>query len=257
MYASKPAANSPTPSTLRAAWVCRLALPLLVALACSATVIVAEGPPGPRKPAEQGRPAFQNGGPGQGHGFAGFGGMRPGQGMEGLTDEEKQRLRAAVEKVWSTPEMIAARDKIMKANEELRSTLREALKKTDPDVVAIMEKVKVPMPWEQHRLPPPLPRPDDPDFPRQATNRLGFEMMSFAKPEQREALRHLHERVVELPEVKQAITRLQEAPKEGRGEAFKNLREVYKHECEKAIAEYRRKRATDPTKGETLAAPKS
>lgn len=250
MYVFKPVASPPLPLLFRTV---RRGSPVLLAFVCLASLaaVFAEGPPGSRKQGDQGRPPFENGG----RGFAGFGGMHPGQGMEGLSEEEKQRLRAAVEKVWSTPEMIAARDKIMRANEELRSTLREALKKSDPDVVAILEKVKVPMPW-QHRVPPPLPRPDDPDFPRQATARLGFEMMSFAKPEQREALRHLHERVVELPEVKQAITRLQEAPKEARGEAFKNLREVYKRECEKAITDYRRKHPADSAKNETLAAPR-
>ena len=253
MHAFKPVANLRIPATFAPMWLRGLVLVPALALSFGAgAALLADDSPPPRKPGDQGRPPQHEGPGGQGRGF-GFGGPLKGQGMDGLSEDEKQRLRGAIEKVWGNPEMIAAREKIMKANEELRATLREALKKTDPDVVSILEKVKSPMPWEQHRMPPPMPRTDDPEFPRLAAARLGFEMMAFARPEQREAFRHLHERVVELPEVKQAIAKIKEAPPEGRIEAFKSLRDVYKRECEKAIAEFRRKRAGE---GGNLAAPK-
>jgi len=249
-------------------WLRGLFLVPVLALAFGARVALsAEGnppppppPPAPPKPEDLNRLPWNRGGPpGQGgmpgHGFGG-GPMKGGQGMEGLTEDEKKRLRGAVEKVWGNAEVAAAREKIMKANEELRATLREALKKTDPEVVAILEKVKTsPLAWDQHRG-PPLPRPEDPDFPAQATARLGFEMMSFARPEQREAFRHLHDRVVELPAVKEAITKLKAAPHEGRIEAFKNLKDVYKRECEQAIETFRRRHAGEGAKEGNLAAPK-
>ncbi len=256
-------ANPRIPATFVPMWLRGLVLVPVLALFAGAGVVLSEEAPPPPKPQEQGKPLFPRNGPGgpggppggQGRGFGFGGGMRKDEGMDRLSEDEKKRLRSAVEKVWNNTEVAAARERIMKANEELRTTLREALQKSDPEVVPILEKVKSPMPWEQHRNPPPLPRPEDPNFPRQATARLGFELMAFAKPEQREALRHLHEQVVELPEVKQAITKIQEAPAEGRMEAFKNLRDVYKQACEKAIADYRRKRAATDSKSDNLEAP--
>lgn len=247
-------ANPRIPATFAPMWFRGFVLmPVLAVFAGAGVALSADDPPPPPppKPDEVNKLPWQRGEGGRGFGFGGGPG-RSGQGMEGLSEDEKKRLRTAVEKVWSNPEVAAARERIMKANEELRTTLREALQKSDPEVVPILEKVKSPVPWEQHRNPPPLPRPEDPNFPRLATARLGFELMAFAKPEQREALRHLHEKVVELPEVKQAITKVQEAPAEGRMEAFKALRDVYKRECERAIADYRRKRGGE---GDNLAAP--
>ena len=270
MQDSYPVAKPENPANLVSMSLrCLILVPVLALSLGICSPVSAEGPPPPPppKPEEGNRPPWQRGGPngpgGQGgmggHGF-GFGGPMNnrdrGQGMENLSETEKKRLREAVEKVWSNPEVAAAREKIMKANEELRAALREAVKKNDPEVVAIMEKVKTQFPWDQRRGPPPLPRSDDPDFPNQAIARLGLEMMTFAKPEQREAMRHLHERVLELPGVKDAVSKLRMASNEGRPEAFKALRDVYKHECEKAIEEFRRRRAAGDNGGGNLSAPK-
>lgn len=84
-----------------------------------------------------------------------------------------------------------------------------------------------------------MPRPEDPNFARQATMRLGFEMMSIGKPEQREALRHLHERLMQLPTVKEAVAKLEAAPVGERIEAFKAVRDVYQKEREREIADFR------------------
>lgn len=211
---------------------------MLTFVLCASTrlVLSADGePPKPQRPDEFHKPD---------HGPAGqrFGippGAMKDSGWDQLTDDEKKKLRSALEKVWDAPEVSAAREKIMKATEEMRSTLREALQKNDPEAAKIMEKVKMPFPMQQHRGPPPLPKPEDPNFPRLAAMRLGFEMMAFAKPEQRDAFRHLHERVIELPPVKEAIKKLEAAPVGERLDAFKSLREVYKKECEREIADYR------------------
>ncbi len=222
-------------------------------------VQAADPPPGPppARPEEHGGKGPRGPGNGGGGNRFDFGG-RKGDDMDQLSEDEKHRLRAALEKVWSRPEVSAARERVIKANEDFRSTLRDTLQKDDPDVVKILEKVKTPMPWEQHRGPPPMPRADDPNFPRLALHRLGFEMMTFARPEQRQAFRHLHERVIEMPAVKEAIQKVQSTPPEGRIEAFKTLRDVYRKECEQQIAEFRRKRAAEGRPGEVqnLAAPK-
>lgn len=168
-------------------------------------------------------------------------------GWDQLSEEEKKTLRTAIEKVWETPDVSAAREKIMKAMGEMRTTLRTALEKTDPAAARVLEKVKTPFPWPTHRGAPPMPRPEDPNFARQATMRLGFEMMSIGKPEQREALRHLHERLMQLPAVKEAVAKLEAAPAGERIEAFKALREVYQKEREREITEFRSRHRDEQT----------
>lgn len=166
--------------------------------------------------------------------------MRDG-GFDKLPEADKQRVREAMDKAWRRPEMQAAKDKFMKASEEFRNSLRETLQGIDPDVVKILDKVKPPMPWEM-RGPPPPPKPDDPDFVRRSIARLGFEFIAFGKPEQRDALRKLHERVLLLEPVKASMAKLEAAPVDGRMEALKLLREVYRKEVEREIADYRSKR---------------
>ena len=252
MQTLKPIANRWIPSMVKIMWSHGFFLVSALALSVGVhAALSADGPP-PPKPVESGKPWQRAGSGARPFGMGGAGPIPGGQGMDGLSEEEKNRLRSAVEKVWTNPEVAAAREKIMKANEELRATLREALKKSDPEVVPILEKAKTPFGWDQHRGPLHVLRPDDPDFAAQASARLGFEMMSLAKPEQRDALRHLHERVVELPSVKEAIATMKAAPVGERMEAFKKVREVYKHECETAISEFRRKHAGEQG---SLAAP--
>ena len=74
-----------------------------------------------------------------------------------------------------------------------------------------------------------------------ASARLGMEMMFMAKPEQRDAFRHLHEKIVALPVVKTAIDKIEASPVEARWDAYKALREIYKKECEREVAEFRAK----------------
>jgi hypothetical protein len=227
------------PPTLSAIMVRGFLSMLFLALCSSAIVaFAAEGEPVKPRPDEPGRP--ERGPGGKGFGMP-PGGMRD-TGWDQLTEVEKKRLREALDKVWESPEVAAAREKIMKATEEMRGTIRTALEKNDPEAAKIMAKVKTPFPWPSHRGPPPLPKPEDPNFSRLAAMRLGFEMMSMAKPEQREALRHLHERVVELPAVKEAIAKIESAPVGERLEAFKAMRDIYKKECDREIADFKARR---------------
>jgi hypothetical protein len=234
-----PVAIPRNPPTLSAIMVRGFLSMLFLALCGSSLVtLAADGDPVKPRYDEPGRP--ERGPGGKGFGMP-PGGMRD-TGWDQLTETEKKRLREALDKVWESPEVAAAREKIMKATEEMRGTLRMALEKNDPEAAKIMAKVKTPFPWPSHRGPPPLPKPEDPNFSRLAAMRLGFEMMSMAKPEQREALRHLHERVVELPAVKAAITKIESAPVGERLEAFKAMRDIYKKECEREIADFKARR---------------
>jgi hypothetical protein len=215
------------------------ATPLLLALlvlTCPSWAAAEDRPspplaPPPDGPRGDGRPSYV--GPHRGV-------LRDG-GFDHLPEADKQRVREAMDKAWKKPEMQAAKDKFMKASEEFRNSLRETLQGIDPEVVKILDKVKPPMPWEM-RGPPPPPKPEDPDFARRSVARLGFEFMAFGKPEQRDALRKLHERVLLLEPVKAAMAKLEAAPVGERMEALKTLREVYKKEVEREISEFRQKR---------------
>jgi uncharacterized protein GlcG (DUF336 family) len=65
------------------------------------------------------------------------------EGFERLPEAEKARVRAAMDKAWTSPELREARDRYMKANEEFRAAMRKALEQVDPGVVAILERWRV------------------------------------------------------------------------------------------------------------------
>jgi len=184
-----------------------------------------DGPssPPPSKPGE--RPPYREGErrgpPGMGKPQRGF------DGFEKLSEAEKQKVRAAFEKAWQRPEVIKARDEAMKANEDLRNTLHGALKEIDPEVVGILEKIKPPFPMDQRGL-PEMPKPESPEFGRMAAIRLGAEMLAVSKPERREETRRFHDRILQLPRVKEALARLEQLPPEQRMAAFQRLRDVYR-----------------------------
>jgi hypothetical protein len=163
-------------------------------------------------------------------------------GFEKLSEEERKRVRDAMDQAWQKPEMQAAKEKFMKASEEFRAALRVTLQGIDPEVVKLVEKVKPAVPWEMRSGPPAL-RPEDPEFAKQAVARLGFELAAFGGPEKRDAMRRLHEHLVELPVVKEIILKLQAAPVGQRMEIFRALRETYRKEYDHQIDEYKKRHA--------------
>ncbi|MCB1279433.1 hypothetical protein [Prosthecobacter sp.] len=204
--------------------------PLVLFFALATTAVAqSEGTqPPPPKPGEGG-PPHRDGErrgppgmmPGKGKPQRGF------DGFEKLSEAEKQKVRAAFEKAWQRPEVIESRDKAMKANEDMRNVLHAALKEIDPEVVSILEKIKPPFPVDQRGL-PEMPKPDSPDFARMAAIRLGAEMLSVSKPERREETRRFHERIMQMPRVKEEMEKLAQLPPEERMAAFGHLREVYR-----------------------------
>lgn len=159
--------------------------------------------------------------------------MMPGKGrqhfggFEKLSEEERTKVRAAFEKAWQRPEVIEAREVAMKANEEMRERLRKAVQEIDPEVAKILEKVKPPFPMDQKGL-PEMPKPDSPEFARMAGVRLGAEMMAMSRPERRDETRRFHDRILQSPRVKEALTKLEQMPPAERLEGFRRLREVYR-----------------------------
>lgn len=216
--------------------------PLALFLALATTVAAqSEGTkPTPPKPGDG--PSFREGE------HRGPSGMMPGMGkpprgfdgFEKLSEDEKKKVRSAFEKAWQRPEVIESRDKAMKANEDMRNTLHTALKEIDPEVVGILEKIKPPFPLDQRGL-PEMPKPDSPEFGRMAAIRLGAEMLSVARPERREETRYFHERLMQLPRVKEALVKLDALPPEERIEAFKKFRETYREVAGQEFSKLREK----------------
>lgn len=169
-------------------------------------------------------------------------------GFDKLPDDEKKRVREALDKVWSRPEVIEAKDKAMRANEEMRDTIRESLKKIDPEAAAILAKIEPKDHFDPREL-PKLPATDSTDFPRIMVQRLGMELMSFSRPERREETRKLHERVVAYPKVREAITRVEGTTGEERVQAVQSLRESYREAVGKEFQAARERRAKEGEAG--------
>lgn len=184
------------------------------------------GPGGPGGPGKPGEPRFPRTGstmsPMQSEGF------------ERLPEEEKKRVRAAMEKAWSLPALQQAKDRYIKANEEFRASMRQALQEVDPEVVKILEKIKPEQQMDPRSL-PKLPLPADDGFAKAAVDRLGMEVMTFVRPEHRDKIRAIHAKVMQTPEVAEAIAKLLEAPADKRVEALGKLREVYRAAMNKEV----------------------
>lgn len=174
-------------------------------------------------------------------------------GFDKLSEEDKKKVRAAFEKVWSRPEVIEARDRSMRANEELRATIRATLAKMDPEVVAILERIEPKDHFDPREL-PKLPPPESPEFPRVVVQRLGMEMVAFSRPERREETRRLHERVIAKPQVREAIARLETTRGEERIQAMQKLREVYRESVGAEYRAYKERRAAEGRSGPPPAA---
>jgi hypothetical protein len=104
----------------------------------------------------------------------------------------------------------------------------------DPEVVKILEKIKPQQPPGPRQF-PKLPAPTEEGFARAAVDRLGMELMAFARPEVREKARGIHEKIMQSPVVVEAVNRLFAAPPDKRVEALGTLREVYREAISKEL----------------------
>jgi hypothetical protein len=186
---------------------------------------------------------------GGGGGIPGFGGRPPkrNDGFDKLPEEDKKRVREALDKVWGRPEVIQAKDKAMRANEEMRDTVRESLKKIDPEAATILERMEPKDHFDPRQL-PKLPPADSAEFPEVLVRRLGMELISFSRPDRREETRKLHERVMTLPSVKAAVAEVENSQGESRSQAAQKLRNIYREEVAKEFQAARVKRADEPKK---------
>jgi hypothetical protein len=196
-------------------------------------------PPPPLEPKPSDRPP-QDGpgrrpGPPRGGGMPGTPGVYPRGDREHtdafnqLPEEERQRIRAAFEKVWNKPDVVQARDRLMKANEAYREVLHQALGEADSGVLKILEKVKVPMPGGGFPFAGRLPDPNDSEFSKKLLARLSEDLQNWARNEKRDLpVARFHERVVNAPAVRELVTQLDAAQEpQRRLEIAGRLREAY------------------------------
>ncbi len=214
-----------------------------------------ESPPPPEGSGSEGRhkgPPPPNGK--DGRRFGGFGmspfGRGPGPGHDNdfdkLSEPEKKKVRAALEAAWKTAEVDAARERVMKANDDFRNAMRVAVEKADPEAAKILEKIRPPSPWDLMKDRVRLPRPDEPHFVEAAIGRLAMELYNFSKPEHRDAARKLHERVMQQPDILAAVEKMKSASGDERMVAFKALAELYKNKVDDEVKAIRGKMASPP-----------
>jgi CRISPR/Cas system CSM-associated protein Csm2 small subunit len=196
-----------------------------------------------------------SGQPPAGRGSIFGGGMRDRQNysFDKLSDAEKTKVRAALEQAWSKPELAAARDRLMKANEEFRSTMREVIKAIDPEVVALLDKTKPDTPAIAME---PWPKPEREDFVAASLDRLRNEMKAYARPDRRDAMDALHAKLLENPELAALVIKLKAAPVAERAAAFEPVKQMYRQQARRVFESYRKDReakAKADGKGDTKA----
>jgi|GEM_PF-4399196 len=156
----------------------------------------------------------------------GEGGREYGRGRRGgrdrdpfrhLTDEQRKKVREAFEKVWASPEVIDAREKLRVANDEYRKVMQEALAKADPEVAELLEK--------NRPKPPPWPDKNDPEFAAKVIERL----LSGPGPEpiRDQRFRERLEKILDHPAVAELVAKLKQATPEQRMIIAEELRERF------------------------------
>jgi hypothetical protein len=171
--------------------------------------------------------------------------------FEKLPEAERTRVREALEKAWGNTEVQQARERMIRANEELRATIRKVLMEIDPHVADVLAKIRPPnRPGERSPFRPLDPK--SPDFIKRVTERLGMELQAFSRPENRDDTRVFHERLLKHPAVQRAIQTLEQMPVEKRMEALSKLREVYRMTGAAELKKVReRAAAKESDKGDT------
>lgn len=169
------------------------------------------------------------------------GAMRPPAGFEKLSEEERKQMRDAFEKAWKEPKVVEARDQALRANENVRRVLHETMSRNDPKVAALLDKMKPPYEIDDRGF-PILPRPDSPDFVKIAQARLGAEMMSIAKPGKQEDGHRFHDRIMQLPRMKEAMSKLETMPPADRLDALRKIRELYRKLVGEEFSRFRKLR---------------
>lgn len=69
-----------------------------------------------------------------------------------LSDEEQEKIRAAVRAVWSDPEVLTAREDVNRSTAEFQEAIRKSIEKQSPETARILKRL--------HQLVPTTPGPN-------------------------------------------------------------------------------------------------
>ena len=180
-------------------------------------------------------------------------------GFNKLSDEERTKIREALQQVWSDPEVIAARHELQQASEKYRETMRTALKDVDPEIQPILQKMMMMSPRGPGgpgdgpgNGPNDRPGgggpggrewgdPDQPGFARLVVKRVSMEIADRMEPELRGEFEEAHKQVTDTDEFKAALKTVEDTKdfRKKQDEARK-LREVYRTELEKINPKFKK-----------------
>jgi len=78
-------------------------------------------------------------------------------GPDQLTREEREHVRSVFTEVWDDPDVVAARQAVHEATRHYRETVKAAVRRTDPSVIPLMEKMhrQIRSSAMRHRRSPP------------------------------------------------------------------------------------------------------
>jgi hypothetical protein len=202
-----------------------------------------------------------------------------------MSEEDRQKVRSAFEKAWKNPAVIQARNDLMKANDQYRQAIQDAIKEADPEVAKILDRVKSEGPQGGHSRfgLGPMPDTSDPEFVHKALQRLPFELQALFqgpgpgdrgpgdrgerspgergpsdrgergpgdrgpgergdRPERHELspqTMRLHDKLMQMPEVAEAVKQLEQSEPSHRKEAWMHLRDTYQTIARVEIAKLR------------------
>lgn len=174
--------------------------------------------------------------------------------LDQLSEEDRQRIRKVMEKVWANAEVKAARDNAADAARKYRDTLHKIAVEVDPTIKPLLDKISSELGAPG---PPGPPGPFPPDSkgdgrPHPADGERGRfrpgefmqralgvppERMGQLSEDQRGQLRQAMEKISQLPALSAARQALESAAPEGRREAFQNLRKALREALEKEAPE--------------------
>ena len=211
-------------------------LVLAVIFQAMTVALQAQGPPASSEPLSPPPPGGHHG---KSDGLPHSGWHERSEGFKQLSESERQKVRAAFDKVWNRADVAAAREKLNKANEEYRQTMQNALREADPEVSKILEKVN---PWVPTGGPMlgRTPDPNDPEFANKILARLNLWVQEVVKPDHFEGgPPKLHELALQNEQVKAAWATLQQAQSaQERISAYHHLREVYQSTVQQILASH-------------------
>jgi hypothetical protein len=166
-----------------------------------------------------------------------------------LSEEDRQKVRKAFEKAWNKPEVMAARDQLMKANDQYREALHQAIQEADPEVAKILERGKPDGPPGGRGHSQPMPDATDPNFSQKMVQRLAEDLQAQSEHGDRRDqpfVARIHERLMQAPPVRDALKALEQSEPGHRMEAWKHLREAYQSAARAEIAKLREAQHPEP-----------